>query len=85
VPQKLWTKFKENGQLVYNDVMEQSLKNQELTVHPKTNLTKEEWSTICHNMSCYAAWSVSKNKLQKGDLVIDVNKKGVEVKNRKVA
>ena len=84
VPLKMWTKFKEAGQLIYNDVMDQSLKNQELTVHPNTYLPKDEWATICHNMACYAVWAVSENKLKKGDTVIDINSKGKEVRSRKV-
>lgn len=89
VPQELWKKFKESGQKVFNDVMEQSLKNQSITTHPKmpdVDITKEHWKTICWNFSCYAAWAVSKNPLKKGDEVVDIDtKSGLRVKTRKVA
>jgi hypothetical protein len=85
VPTKLWGSFKSDAaKQTFNDVMEQSLKNQTLTVHPNTSIPQKEWATICFNMGCYAAWLVSKNPLKKGDEVIDI-KNGKEIAKRKVA
>lgn len=83
VNKKLWSKFKtEAARKTFNDVMEQSLKNQEITTHPDTKpMKKEEWKTICWNMACYAAWSVRDEKLKKGAIVIDI-KNGKVVKRR---
>ena len=60
VPKKMWLKFKANGQKVFNEVMEQSFTNQTLTTHPESEgMPKEQWKTICWNISCYAAWAVA--------------------------
>ena len=85
VPQKMWHTFKTDlAKQVFNDVMKQSLNNRSITVHPKQApcLPMEHWKTICWNMACYAAWSVSKNPLKKGDDVIDI-RGGKEEKRRK--
>lgn len=63
VPKVLWRKFRtQQARQVYNDVMEQSLKNMDITVHPAMDnaISQDEWCTICHNMACYAAFSVRK-------------------------
>ena len=79
VPKSLWDKFRtEQARQVYNDVMEQSLKNQAVSTHPAADYMHEDyWRTICHNMACYAAFSVSGNKITKGVIVQDFKNKKV--------
>ena len=83
VNKALWNKFKTDAaKKIFNDVMEQSLKNQGVTSHPEMpKMTKEQWHTLCWNFSCYAAWSVRNEKLEKGAVVIDMIK-GKEVKRQ---
>ncbi len=86
VPQRLWKTFKSDAaKNIFNDIMDQSLKNQAITAHPGTKkIPANGWKTICWNMACYAAWSVSKNPLKKGDEVIDITR-NKEVNKIKVA
>lgn len=82
---KLWMKFKSNeAKKMYNDVMGQMLKNQSITCHPAMpKMTDDQWLTICHNASCYAAWAVRDEKLEKGNIVISITDTGKEVKKQK--
>lgn len=63
-PVGVWSKFKsDEAKKIYNGVMKQSLTNQPQTIHPETEaIPLEQWKTICHNMACYAAWSLEKPK-----------------------
>ena len=85
VPAALWKKFgSDKAKKVYNDIMKQSLPNQEATIHPDTKkLSKEHWETICHNMACYAAWAIDDDPMEKGDLIETENSKGDVVKKTK--
>jgi hypothetical protein len=73
-PAKIWKGFKtESARQMYNDVMEQALKNFSITRHPETAMSQVEWETICHNMATYAAWALSKKQyLTKGSIVVDI-------------
>lgn len=60
-PLSLWKKLSEEARKVYNDVMEASLRNQNIMTHPKMEkMPKAQWDTICHNFACYAAWDADK-------------------------
>jgi len=86
-PSKIWRKFSDAAKKIYNEVMSQSLKNQDITCHPKGDeIGKDEWHTICHNFSCYAAWAFDGESLRKNDEVIDIRTStGKKVKRRRVA
>ncbi len=67
MPSKLWSGFSVDAKKVYNEVMKQALPNQWNTIHPKQIiLSSDEWETVCHNFSCYAALSVDKKPIEKG-------------------
>jgi predicted protein tyrosine phosphatase len=87
VNQALWNKFKgDAAKKMFNDVMDQSLKNQAITTHPETPLMRDaQWRTICFNMACYAAWAVTNDALKKGAVVIDIDIKAGKETSRKIA
>lgn len=49
----LWDKLSPFQKKLYNSFQEIPLST---VRHPKTNLSKEEWKTITHNLGLMAAW-----------------------------
>lgn len=77
VPVNLWKKFKtQASKKLYNDVMDQMMPNQHLTIHPKTpKIPAPQWGTLCHNAACYAVWATEGHPLKEGDNVEIVSMK----------
>lgn len=77
IPANLWKKLNgDPAKKMYIAVMDQMLPNQDLTTHPRTpKISHAQWTTICHNAACYAAWALTGEELVKGEIVESVNMK----------
>ncbi len=71
----LWSQMKSDlSRRVFNKVMDQALKNQALTIHPRApKASPAQWSTTCINMALYAAWAIDKEPLVPGQIIETVN------------
>lgn len=59
VPVNLWKKFGTLGQVVFNETMDSTLKNQGLLISPKQKpMSSDHWEVICWNISSYAVFSI---------------------------
>lgn len=55
---EFWDEMSIKAQDVHNKVFEFLIKRKELTVHPKTEMSDDEWNTIVYNVSLIAAWAI---------------------------
>lgn len=59
VPANLWKKFKTLGQAVFNETMDNTLKNQGNIISPNQKpMSSDQWEVICWNISYYAIFSI---------------------------
>lgn len=63
VPKKVWNRWTERGQLVFNTVFSTMRRSQFLFLHPQgTKNRKEHWRTTCWNAAWTAADAASAGK-----------------------
>lgn len=55
---EFWDDMSPKAQDVHNKVFEFLIKRKEMSVHPKSKMSDEEWHTIVYNVSLTAAWAV---------------------------
>jgi hypothetical protein len=48
------------GYKLYKTIIKSLPQQSVINAHPKTTLLdKNSWKTVCHNLACYAAWSLN--------------------------
>lgn len=85
VQKRQWTKWSEAARTVFNDVYCVMAYNQGLFLHPSAKkASDEQWITTAWNAAWTAADAVMDCVPAKGALVLDIDKKGREVRRHTV-